>query len=794
MADFDPDAYLAEKTGSAAFDPDAYLKAKTGGGREPSGQPTPPAPEKQSFTRGGAADKAPGVSDILDFVAGNVYKGGAMVLGAPQDTATNIKDMLTAGYGLAKGAMGSKDLPELTDRSQQQFSSEGIIDFLKNKGIILPGAEPTSPQGALGASALQGGTAALFGGGRLTPGQVAGAFGSGALSGTGAQATSMLAPDNPALTQLGGVLPGHVGTAVKAPLSAGVRRMLVGNEAQQAKMRANITEANQAGVQQPSGGQITGNHVLAGAEGTLARLPGAGGVMDEAALKRQEGMRTRAEEIARGLHPAGEVSQEEAGAHLRTGIEGHIKNAHSEIEAAYAPVDADIHPKFPVVINGLRSLLREIAGPVRGAEATGKLLTNPLAAQVMESIETDLAAVQAGGKAEVSPQDVGPKPTPPPAGSTPKEKRAYHEALAQYNAKVKAAQQAADRANQAPETRTRELTQRKGDKLQTLERKIEVERPYAEGGRPAKNSLPFATVQKLRSKIGRALAEERKSDGPSVGLYEAMYEALSDDVRGALPPKQRADWEKATAFAKQINERVKNVMIPLLRAKTPEKAVTAAFSGTKEGASSFRQIMGALKPEQRNAMASHVLEKLGSATPGKQNAAGDVFSSETFLTNWNKMLHDDAKAALFPDPKTRAALDQLASVADKMREAGRGTHNPSGTARAVTHAGMAGGVTTAILDHLFSGHPLRAAGVAAGATTQLLGTRQLAKAMTSPEFIKWLAEGTKINRKVDVPRYLTRLTVIANQTQDPSMKAALDNVAADLSNIDIGLDSQTGGK
>jgi hypothetical protein len=101
---------------------------------------------------------------------------------------------------------------------------------------------------------------------------------------------------------------------------------------------------------------------------------------------------------------------------------------------------------------------------------------------------------------------------------------------------------------------------------------------------------------------------------------------------------------------------------------------------------------------------------------------------------------------------------------------------------------MAGGVFTSIMQHLMAGEPVKAAGVGLAASTQLLGTRQMAKAITSPGFARWLAEGTKIPA-TQYGDYVGRLAGIAASTKDPEQKAAIEDIQAKLA-----ADLQSGGQ
>jgi hypothetical protein len=142
---------------------------------------------------------------------------------------------------------------------------------------------------------------------------------------------------------------------------------------------------------------------------------------------------------------------------------------------------------------------------------------------------------------------------------------------------------------------------------------------------------------------------------------------------------------------------------------------------------------------------------------------GSVFSSETFLTNWNK-LSPGAKAQLFPEPPLRENMDKIARAAGAIRE-GKGIYaNPSGTAGSFA----AYSVYLSPLASVAAGSlaPVTAAGLAAGSA--YIG----AKMMTSPRIVEWLA--TPVNpSSPQAAAHLARLGVIYNNTKDQALKEEL---------------------
>lgn len=291
-------------------------------------------------------------------------------------------------------------------------------------------------------------------------------------------------------------------------------------------------------------------------------------------------------------------------------------------------------------------------------------------------------------------------------------------------------------------------------------------------------AAPYKGVSQLRTQLGTLFEGGAVPEGLSRGQAKSLYGALSRDIEASLPPEAKPAWSRASHYTRAMHDRIETVYEPLLDKGTFEKATTAAFSGTKEGASAFRKVMGSLTPDQRSAVGAHVIEKMGRATASQQTAEGDRFSIETFLTNYGK-LDPAARKALYPSPQTLKDVETLAKAASDMREAGRGTHNPSGTARAVTHAGFAGAGVSTVLTSLLTGHPGVALGTAGALGAEVAANRSLARAMTSPEFVHWLAEGTK-RPEVNLPSYAARLNAIAASTRDPDTRQAIEDVAAQL--------------
>ena len=62
-----------------------------------------------------------------------------------------------------------------------------------------------------------------------------------------------------------------------------------------------------------------------------------------------------------------------------------------------------------------------------------------------------------------------------------------------------------------------------------------------------------------------------------------------------------------------------------------------AMSGSKQGGSNIKGIMKTLDPQQAEFVRGTITKRMGMANAGDQNATGEIFSPNKFLTEWNKI-------------------------------------------------------------------------------------------------------------------------------------------------------------
>jgi hypothetical protein len=279
-------------------------------------------------------------------------------------------------------------------------------------------------------------------------------------------------------------------------------------------------------------------------------------------------------------------------------------------------------------------------------------------------------------------------------------------------------------------------------------------------------TIPYGGLKQLRTRVGEKLADLGDGVGDtSIGRtnLKKLYGALTDDMSVAAnaDPQAAQAWNRANTYYRAGQARIDTLSRVIDKNGGPEAVFNAATSGTKDGATTLRATMQSLKPDEQKVLASVMVRRLGKANPGQQNAAGDEFNLNTYLTNWNK-LSPDARNALFGrfGSDFSRDMDGLASVAETARQASHVGANPSGTAQ----AGAQIGAWTAFLGSLAHGNVGAASVIGGGMGSANL----LARLMTNPRFVSYLAK-----QSATVPPQaanVAQLVNMANNSDDPDLK------------------------
>ena len=295
----------------------------------------------------------------------------------------------------------------------------------------------------------------------------------------------------------------------------------------------------------------------------------------------------------------------------------------------------------------------------------------------------------------------------------------------------------------------------------------------------ANGTLPYEAVKSLRSRVGAMQADANLvSDIPKAEL-KRLYGALSDDMKAEAfkTPGGAKAFNRADNFYRDGLGKLDKIEHVVQKAGGPEKVYLAAMSGTKDGATTLRNVMSSLKPSERDVVSATVLNRMGKATAGQQGTnvegAADRFSASTFLTEWSKM-SPQARSTLFDHkgPKFREDMNKISQVATNLRDGSKVFANASGSSQGAAQIGTVAALVTSAM----SGNLPAAAGIAA----TVAGTNLSARLMTNPKFVGWLA---KQNRPIsslpgqigvlanigkdepDIQEFIAQLSQAGNQQQ-----------------------------
>lgn len=288
--------------------------------------------------------------------------------------------------------------------------------------------------------------------------------------------------------------------------------------------------------------------------------------------------------------------------------------------------------------------------------------------------------------------------------------------------------------------------------------------------------IPYAVLKQFRSAVGRKLSSgDLISDIPRADLKQ-LYGAITRDMEAAAKatgPLAEKAFMRANAFYKAGIARIDDVLEPLIKNKVPEQIFDAIERAGRQGPTKIRAIRRSLTEEQWRAVIGPIIKRIGKAKPSAQLAEEGEFAFDTFLTNWNA-IGKEAKDALFSGAGLkglRENLDALGRAASRVRESSQMFRNPPGTATSLIGQAM-----------ILGGGVAPIAGAATFATGELLVFPAMlgmvmvqfnlaARLMTSPGFVKWLAQTTKI-KPTGFASHLGRLAGIA-AISEPETKAAI---------------------
>lgn len=287
--------------------------------------------------------------------------------------------------------------------------------------------------------------------------------------------------------------------------------------------------------------------------------------------------------------------------------------------------------------------------------------------------------------------------------------------------------------------------------------------------------ISYQGLRESRSYIGDQLADTLFADTKKVPIKElrGAYAALTEDMRAAARSAgAEAAFDKANATAKQFYDHLELIEPIVDKAGGAEKIFRATISGLDDGATRLTGIYNTIPEGGRKYLSAAIIRRMA-----RENPNTDEFSLQEFFRNYNK-LSPEAKTQIFGRVGTdfEKNFQRIAKVAKTIREGrddfGVATSPKEGRngLQMLMYPLMftaAGGVTGAAGS---GGSALAAgAGALAGATTVLGGSRLLAKWMTNPKAVEFLAQTTKVPPS-QVPQMLNQLVQQARRESDPDLE------------------------
>ena len=252
-------------------------------------------------------------------------------------------------------------------------------------------------------------------------------------------------------------------------------------------------------------------------------------------------------------------------------------------------------------------------------------------------------------------------------------------------------------------------------------------------------AIPYGFLKDIRTTYGTSIG---KLNGPLSGMdgnkLNKIYGALSDDMKLAAEstgPAAVQAWSRANKFYKGGVSRIENVLKPLIKAETGSEAYKKMTNilmegNVKQSTSALMKIRSSLPADDFNSFRATLINKLGLAKAGGQDAIGEVFSPSQFLTNYNKIASGPRKIIF---GELNDEMEKLAKVVDLAKDASKDL-NRSRTAT----AGMSMGAIAATGVGVTSSIPLLKGLAIAGAINALSGL-----ALTSKPFLKALNMSAK---------------------------------------------------
>lgn len=631
---------------------------------------------------------------------------------------------LTLGGGaLASGGRG------LTQTAGQFFSANPVLQTA---------ATVTGTGASSGVREAGGGTAA----------QIAAGIGGGFAPGTAAAAL-------PGLRS--GLVPEMVAGAARGALRG---KNAAGERVSAQDVERAIGDFAAAGTT-PSVGQATGGRFAQATETLLGNVGGGAGPIARLGASQAKSASEAIGRYAADLSPRGRpMSPEQAGRTILEGIEGKapaafVPRTAKKADELYDRVAQQIAPDARVPVSNTTDALADLNASIEGAPNVARLFQNARIQGIGGALDKDIGGIEAAlQRPDVRRQSDELRNQLYEQSRLANEKRAAFEQQTRQQLRQQKQEVMAENARldslglsgRHPVLSDREIEDRVAQAAADIPYGLkpqDIEEQVAEAVTGmADNRLPYQALTKLRTLVGRELDNYSLADSVPRDKWKALYGALTRDMEAAATtPQAKQAWSRANAYYAARSKRIDNIAHVVDKSGGPEAVYRAAFGNTKEGATTLRSVMQSLPKEAQSEVSASFIRRMGRATGSQQNADGDVFSMETFLTNWANM-SPEAKRVLFDRHGLgfRQDMDKIARMADRIREGSAVFRNTSGTGRLISLITQSAGAASTAGGLLGTGRPGAAAAVLATAAGGAALANGVSRLMTSPGFVRWVAK------------------------------------------------------
>lgn len=291
--------------------------------------------------------------------------------------------------------------------------------------------------------------------------------------------------------------------------------------------------------------------------------------------------------------------------------------------------------------------------------------------------------------------------------------------------------------------------------------------------------VPFETFRQIRTALGKELDSPVLigSTGARNASLKRLYGAMTMDMSDtAVSASAKAG--KMLSRADKITKTWMNdaglLMQKIDKMDGDGRAFKFLMTSSRDGGRTIAKMRGNFTDDEWDTITASLLNQMGKATAGAQDATGEVFSPATFLTNFNK-LAPEAKKVLFSGKRYAGLtpeLDKLTRVLSSLKEV-QNVANTSNTGRSMIYYSTLQTLTGALLGGQASGTP---EGTLLGAAGALVAPRVAAKLITSPAFAKWLT--TPVTSTNALGPHIGRLFAIAKA--NPEIKDEIAQYAQAL--------------